>query len=248
MVMARARKRHAQTEMTFRTWGGARPGAGRKPNGARAGEKHGKRPRLVPSQPVHVTLRVENDVSRLRTRDMYRSIRYATLAVAERDDFRICHLSIQHGHLHLIAEADGRTPLSNGIRAFEISAAKHINAAASKGRRQKRCGRVFADRYHARVLNSPKSVRNAIRYVVNNWRKHREDRRPFARGWLVDPFSSGIRFSGWRELEDQLWMWQPSSPDYQALWVWQPKTWLLRLGWRRAGPISVLDVPAEAAA
>ena len=241
------RKRHVQEEMKFRTWGGARPGAGRKPKGKKAGEKHGKRPRLLPSQPVHVTLRVEKDVSKLRTRDMYRAIRYATLAVAEREDFRICHLSIQNGHLHLIAEADGRMPLSRGVRAFEISAARHINAAASKRRSTPRRGRVFADRYHARALNSPKSVRNAIRYVVNNWRKHGEDKKSFAQGWLVDPFSSGIRFQGWFELEDQLWMWQPSSPDYEALWVWLPKTWLLKVGWRRAGPISVHDVPAAAA-
>ena len=237
-----------QQEMTFRTWGGKRPGAGRKPNGRRAGQKHGKRPRLLPSQPVHVTLRVEHDVAQLRNRDMYRAIRWATLAVATRDDFRICHLSIQHGHLHLIAEAEGRMPLANGIRAFEISAAKHINAAVSKRRREPRRGRVFADRYHTRILNSPKSVRNAIRYVVNNWRKHGEDRKRFASRWLVDPFSSGIRFPGWLELEDRLWMWEPSSPDYKALWVWLPKTWLLKVGWRRAGPISVHDVPTAAEA
>ena len=197
---------------------------------------------------MHVTLRVENDVAQLRNRDMYRAIRWATHAVAIRHDFRICHLSIQHGHLHLIVEADGRMPLSNGIRAFEISAAKHINAVASKRRHEPRRGRVFADRYHARTLNSPKSVRNAIRYVVNNWRKHGEDKKRFARGWLVDPFSSAIRFTGWLELEDQLWMWEPSSAEYKALWVWLPKTWLLRVGWRRAGPISVHDVPAAAAA
>jgi len=52
-------------------------------------------------------------------------------------------------------------------------------------------------------LKSPKSVRAAIHYVVNNWRKHGEDRTALLRDFPIDPFSSAISFPGWRELADR---------------------------------------------
>ena len=71
---------------------------------------------------------------------------------------------------------------------------------------------------------------------------HGEHERRDARGWLLDPFSSGLAFSGWKELERQLWRWRPPD-DYVPLPVALPRTWLLRAGWRRAGAISLFDVP-----
>jgi REP element-mobilizing transposase RayT len=240
--MARPRKRHVQMPLHLRTHGGARPGAGRPAKGPRASERHAKRPTLLASQPVHVTARVARDLGSLRTRDMYKAIRWATIAVAARDNFRIVHLSIQGDHLHLIAEAGDRMALARGMQAFEISAAKHVNRTASRRRGRRRRGSVFPDRYHARILNSPKSVKRAISYVLNNWRRHREDRSGRARSWLVDPFSSAISFPGWLELASSHLMWK-RPPTYEPLAVWRPKTWLLRLGWQRAGAISALDVP-----
>ena len=241
--MSRPRKRHVQQRLKFRTHGGARKGAGRKPNGFHAGQPHSRRPRVLPSQPVHVTLRVASDIRQLRTRDLYRAIRAATVVTAERDDFRIVHLSIQHDHVHLIAEADGRMPLSRGIRGFEISAARHINRAISRRRQTARTGAVFPDRYHARVLKTPREARHAICYVVNNWRKHGEHRAPELRDFPIDPFSSASSFTGWRELEGRTLLWPPT---YEPLCVQRPRTWLLERGWQRAGDISVRDVPGRA--
>lgn len=229
-----------QQEMRFRTWGGARKGAGRPASGRRPSEKHQKRPVLQASQPVHVTLRIARDLSSLRTRDMYRAIRKATAAVAARESFRIVHLSIQSNHLHVLAEADDRLALAAGMQAFEISAAKRINAIASRGRERPRRGAVFPDRYHARILKSPTSVKRALCYVLNNWRRHDEDKSRLAVDWLVDPFSSGDRFVGWRELRGESWRWPPT---YEPLCVVPAKSWLLNQGWQRAGTISVLDVP-----
>ncbi|HEY1555591.1 MAG TPA: hypothetical protein VGF94_12225, partial [Kofleriaceae bacterium] len=65
------------------------------------------------------------------------------------------------------------------------------NRAVSRARRSRRSGAVFPDRYHARILKSPTSVRNAIRYVVNNWRKHQEHRAALLSEFPIDPFSSG---------------------------------------------------------
>jgi REP element-mobilizing transposase RayT len=218
-------------------WGGKRKGAGRPPKGARPSEKHKRRLRLKPSWPVHITLRVAPDLAKLRKRDMYKAIRQATLTVALREDFRIVHFTLQHGHVHMICEADHRKALSRGVQSFEISAARRINVLKA------RSGAVFPDRFHERPIKTPTHALHAMRYVLNNWRKHDEDEKSFAREWLVDPYSSGIRFPGWKELDGQLWMWEPSSPEYEPLWTWLPKTWLLRCGWRLAGQISVYDVP-----
>ena len=237
--MPRIRKRHVQQEL-FRH-GGKRSGAGRPAKGARPSERHKTREHLLASQPVHATLRIAPDLGSLRRRDMFKAVRWASLAVAytQQDTFRIVQLSIQGNHLHLICEAHDRLALARGIKGFAGSAAKHVNRTISKRRRERRYGAVFPDRYHARILKSPTSTRNALSYVLNNWRHHGYDR---GRTWLVDPFSSGISFTGWTELAGHDVMWKPPR-TYEPLWVWLPQTWLLRDGWRRAGPISAHDVP-----
>ncbi|MGN6110166.1 MAG: transposase [Kofleriaceae bacterium] len=229
--------KRGQQEMVFRTRGGKRRGAGRPPKGRRSSERHECRPEHVARYPVHVTIRVAEDVARLRTKRMFAAVREATLVTAKRSDFRIVHMSVQANHVHLIVEAEHKWALARGMQGFEISAAKHINAAS--GRR----GAVFQDRYHARPLTTPRAVRHAICYVLNNWRRHREDRAPHARGWNLDPFSSGIAFAGWQELVGSPVMYKPPE-DYQSLLVWRPRTWLLSTGWSaHHALISAHEVP-----
>ena len=183
--MAKARAKRGQVELVFRTHGGKRPGAGRKPVGARAGANHRTRPGHDPWHPVHVTLRVVGSAAGLRRKDMYLAIREATIVSAKREEFRIVQMSIQRDHLHLVVEASSRAALSSGVRGFSISAARQINKAYTERGGDRRTGRVFADRYHARPLTSPRAVRNCLAYVLSNWRKHGEDRTPFARTWNV---------------------------------------------------------------
>ncbi|HET9621575.1 MAG TPA: transposase, partial [Kofleriaceae bacterium] len=114
--------------------GGKRRGAGRKPNGPRAGAPHVERPTLAARHPVHVVLRAVEAVGNLRRRHAYHAIRIATLVVGNRDDFRIVQLSIQHNHVHLIVEAADKHALAKGMQAFQISAAKQLNRAISKRR------------------------------------------------------------------------------------------------------------------
>ncbi|HWO20118.1 MAG TPA: transposase [Kofleriaceae bacterium] len=188
--------KRGQVEMVFRTHGGKRPGAGRKPKRARAGARHEARPEHDPRHPVHVTIRVVGSASGLRRKDIYLGVREATIVTSRREDFRIVHMSLQRDHLHLIIEANDKDALSDGIRGFSISAARQINKAISARGGDRRTGRVIAERYHARPLTSPRAVRNAIAYTLCNWRHHGEDRAPFAQTWKVDPFSSGAVFFG----------------------------------------------------
>src|SRR5207244_12979699 len=117
---------------------------GRKPKGTRAGSPHKKRPLLHARHPVHVVLRVVSAVGNLRRRSTYKAVREATLTTARREDFRIVHLSIQRNHLHLLVEADHKGALASGMQGFQISAAKHLNAAISEARPgPRRRGAVF---------------------------------------------------------------------------------------------------------
>jgi REP element-mobilizing transposase RayT len=135
----------------------------------------------------------------------------------ERPDFRLVHFSIQRDHLHLIVEADDASSLGRGVRALLIRLARTVNRA------WKRRGAVVADRYHARLLRTPREVRNAIGYVLRNGSRHRA-----TRGGELDPASSGRWFQGWSRK-------QAPAPDLPA--VAPPRSWLLRCGWSRWGAI-----------
>ena len=210
-----------------------------------AGVPHVRRPVLSPRHPVHVVLRVVGAVGNLRRRLAYHAVRAATIVVAERDDFRIVHLSLQRTHIHMLVEADDRRALARGMQSFQISAAKHLNRMISKDRRgPRRKGRVFSDRYYAEIIDSPRQVRHALSYVLGNWRKHGEDRDPRLASWNYDWFSSAWSFPDWAEdINDPFF--HPPPPNYEPLLVRQPTTWLLRTGWKRHGLISYREVPSS---
>jgi REP element-mobilizing transposase RayT len=245
MSMAKARrgrKRHIQQELFRR--GGKRRGAGRKPKGARAGERHEARPEFKPTHALHVVMRIAPAVGSLRRRRLYKAMRDATITAALRDRFRIVHISLQRTHVHMLVEAEHKAALARGMQGFQISAARHINTALGDGQRRRR-GKVFADRYHVEVITSPTRAHHAIGYVLSNWRKHNEDRAGLPSTWLIDPFSSGISFPDWKELDDKAWMW-PIRVTYDPLVVRRPQTWLLAEGWKLGGnPISARDVPSK---
>jgi hypothetical protein len=108
-----------------------------------------------------------------------------------------------------------------------------------------RKGKVLADRYHARALTSPRAVRHALAYTLNNWRKHGEDRGEQVRHMNVDPFSSGIAFGGWQELAGSPFLYR-APETYYPLHVRTPRTWLLKTGWCKFHPlIRAREVPGS---
>ena len=230
-----------QVEMAFRTHGGKRAGAGRKPTGKRAGVSHAKRAPIDGRCPVQITIKAVAEVGRLRKRHAYRAVRRAMATSVgwskTSGRFRICQLSIHGNHLHLLAEADDRAALSRGMQGFASSCAKELNAEVGKrsGLDGPRRGLVFADRYHEVVLDSPTRVRNALRYVLCNWRKHGEDVGCDLR---LDPFSSAVSLFPWTRGHPL-----PMTDETALLPVWFPRTWLLSVGWQQAGAISPWDRP-----
>jgi REP element-mobilizing transposase RayT len=223
-----------QTEIKFRTWGGKRRRAGRKQTNARKSEPHRKRDEVTQKTPVHITLRVAPDVQRLRKRSVYAVIRGAMQLVLSRTNFRIVHASIQGNHVHLLVEAEHASALAKGMQSFLISLARRLNALTE------RSGPVFPDRYHASVIDSRRQARHALAYVLNNWRRHDEDRRGEARGWKIDRYSSAVSFRGFSEVV------QWTLPeDYEPLPVSSAQSWLLVDGWRMYGTIGMTEVPGK---
>ncbi len=174
---------------------------------------------------MHVTLKLQEDAPRLRTSRSSRALRGALTLGSERLGLRVVHYSIQSNHVHMVCESRGAQTLSRGLQGLEIRMAKALNRA--HGRR----GRVWADRYHVRILRTPSEVRNCLVYVLGNWRHHGGERYPVQ---SLDPFSSAPWFDGYRE---KLLPVPEGAERPTAL----PRTWLLGVGWRRRGLVSVAE-------
>jgi REP element-mobilizing transposase RayT len=208
-----------------RSWGGAREGAGRKPKGDRAGVSHRTRAALAARFPVHVTIRRKKNLPLLRQSAEYQALRAAFTAGKDRFGFRLIHYSIQRDHLHFVVEARDRKALSRGLQGLLIRCAKALN------RLWKRSGSVWADRYHDRILHTPREVRATLLYVLANAKHHGIRLRE-----ALDVFTSAWCFDGWREsftVENA----PPAIPVAPA------HTWLLTRGWRKRGLLSLYESP-----
>ncbi|MCC6751169.1 MAG: hypothetical protein IT371_26175 [Deltaproteobacteria bacterium] len=145
-------------------WGGKRKGAGRKKKPG-SGLPHRMRPLLASRFPVHVTMKVVSDLPDLRAKPQLQVIEDALRAALGRHGLNIAHYSIQENHLHFIAEAKDRDVLMKGLRGLAIRLARRLNDTLG------RHGRVFADRYHQRILRTPSETRHAVAQVLQNRRK-----------------------------------------------------------------------------
>jgi hypothetical protein len=172
-----------------------------------------------------VTLKVLPGVPSLRTVRLVREIERSFAAGCDWGDFRLVHYSLQSNHAHLLVEATGCEALGRGMAAVGVRLARAVNRVF--GRR----GRVLAERFHLRVLRTPREVRRALAYVLLNARRH-------ARGALravgLDPASSARWFDGWRSVP-------PMGGGTLA--VARARTWLLRTGWRKHGLLDPAEQP-----
>ena len=217
--------------------GGARLNAGRKKSVEfRFDPSHAARPDLSFQHPVHVMLRTLASVPRLRQRAGYEAIRRALVHFIDGDDFRVVHISIQRNHLHLIVEAAHKQALRRGMQRFAIRAARALNEGFE------RMGKVFAFRYQAKQITSADYARNAISYVLNNWRRHRQDQRTGEMSMPFDRFSSAASFAGW----SPSCPWKPSD-DPDPLPVSRPRTELLGFDWELYGLIDPFEIPGPLA-
>ena len=218
--------------------GGARKGAGRKPKvSGRPGVDHRERAPLAKRFPVHVTLKLRSGLPRLRSQREYTALRVAFAAGCARNlagTFRLCHYAVLNDHLHLLCEAEGRAALARGLQGLLIRIARALNKL------WQRRGRVFADRYHDHILKSPREVRNALRYLFGNGRKHAAEGREVRVAQAIDTYTSAPWFDGFRERITVLGL------DAVVRPVTDARTWLLTEGWLRHGRLCVHEVPRTA--
>ena len=144
----------------------------------------------------------------------------------------LTHYAVLNDHLHLLVEAADRAALSRGLQGLAIRIAKAMNKL------WRRRGTVFADRYHDRILKSPREVRNALRYVLGNGKKHAAEGREVQVKQAIDTYTSAPWFDGFRETVTVRGLEAVPRPVTAA------RTWMLTIGWRRLGLLSVHDLPA----
>jgi hypothetical protein len=141
--------------------------------------------------------------------------------------------------VHLIVEAANKRALGAGMRSLAIRVALYVNELLM------RKGRFWADRWHGRALSSPADVRNAVGYVLTNFRKH--SRRPIAAG--IDPCSSAAWFAHFRGFDPVR-----DAPPYAGrppplgkadvgVPVSPPRTWLLTAGLARTRRLELAEAP-----
>jgi len=175
----------------------------------------------------HVTLRIRRGIGWLRNPRLAAAILRSLRAGAERFGTRIVHFSVQFDHVHLVAEADDNLALTRAIKGLSVRIARALNRVLQ------RKGTVFADRFHARCLASPRAARHALAYVLCNYRHHVRDR--LGPRW-IDPLSSAGSFDGWATTPKIL----------TSFSLAEPLSWLLQRGWRKAGLIAPSTVPGSA--
>lgn len=210
------------------SWGGYRPGSGRRPKGEVSGVSHHTRADVSSRYPVRVGLKIKPELGNLRKKRIHGVIRGALSEGCDIGGFRICHYAVQPAGLLLIVEADDRAALSRGMQGVNVRIAKGLN------RLWERNGSVFSDRYDTEILKSSQVVRDTLCYLLNSARLHDNIPRDEA-----DPFSSAPYFDGWKSAPRRL------GPAEGVAPVARPRSALLKSAWRKHGLIDVNELPRQ---
>jgi REP element-mobilizing transposase RayT len=152
---------------------------------------HVQRPAVTRSNGVHVTLRLVEGLPSLRRPRSLLLIERVFAAERRKKGFRLVHYAVRGNHVHLVCEAEQRQALSRGIQRLSARIARGVN------RLWRREGRLFADRFHSRVIRTPREARHLLAYVLLN--AHKDYARGGTRLIGLDPCSSGRFFDGWAD-------------------------------------------------
>ena len=193
---------------------------------------HRKREEVNGREPLHVTVRLIEELPSLRRMRVLAVLKGAFAAGCDRFGFKLVQWSVQSNHVHFLVEAEDNESLSRGMQALQVRMARALNKLWA------RKGRVFCGRYHARVLKTPREVRNALVYVLQNARRH-----GLRLHSCLDAYASGFWFTGWKEGLPVV------AGNPEPLPLAKARTWLLETGWwQRHGLIGREEAPVKGAA
>ena len=151
--------------------------------------KHRKREEIFPEAALLISVKLNRELPSLRERQCLAVIHLSLNAAKERFGMRVLEFAVLGNHLHYIVQVEDNEALSRGMQGLLIRTAKALNKLWG------RKGKVFAERFHSSLLKHRWALIRAIRYVLQNGRKH-GIRLPADR---PDPYTSGPWFKGWKE-------------------------------------------------
>jgi hypothetical protein len=189
-----------------------------------------------------VLVTLETSVAQLRSEKVFPAVRRAIARAARimGEHFRIVHFSVEANGVHLLVEATNRRWLSAGMSGVTIRTAHAVNEVLG------RKGRFWDDRWRGRVLTTPAEVREALVFVLANFRLHTPGALPAG----VDGCSSAPWFDGFlgqRSGGDPLPAAAGIGVDAEAEPPVVPaRTALLAREWRALGLIGPREAPKAA--
>ncbi len=152
--------------------------------------RHAARPEV--NGPVHITVRLRDGLPNMRTPRAYRKLERAFRKGNKKKGFRLVAYAVLSNHMHFFVDARSKQCLSKAMQALQVRLARTLN------NHWHRKGTVWFDRYHSRpVEQRPSAIRRALRYVLQNARKHGVS---LPTG-MPDPYSSAPWFNWWQKSE-----------------------------------------------
>jgi hypothetical protein len=117
---------------------------------------HRARPEIVPGQAVLVKLKTLEHVPALQGKKTMRVITEAFAAASDRLGVRVRKFSVREHRIHLIVEPDDEAALWRAMKGLSVRLARGLNRLSGGE------GRVMADRYEIKVLDSPDEVERIV--------------------------------------------------------------------------------------
>lgn len=205
------------------------------------------RPHLQSRHPLHVTVRLRDGWPNLRSPLSFSAV-HKCIRRASEFGLRVVHFSVLSNHIHMIVEVTGKKGLVSGMRSFNSRLARHLRRATNEASigspsQSRRTLKVklnssqglFKGRYNIQILNSPKRVKQALKYVLLNPCRH------FKKAPYVDAYASSAGFEQWRKLMPGGRVQVHLSKNFLNHLIGQlretlhpPREWLLTTGWLRA--------------
>jgi len=128
---------------------------------------HIKRPNIPSGAPLHVTLKRSIHYTNLRTAEFKKVLKEA-VKNARKKGLRIVYATIQYDHIHLYIEAGHANILKIGMKALSSTILYYLKSQ----QKLKKGFSFFKDRYHLEIKQTPREVKNLIRYILGNTIKH----------------------------------------------------------------------------